>query len=261
MKTRPINQSSRKWMALMCLPLAFLLTGCIKLDMALTVNEDKSMSGTVIVAIADSLDALGTSSGSSGATGTNDLNNLIDKNSKGVTVSKYHQGGFTGEKYTMDHAPLSAFSSTASKDGSFAINIKGNQATVSGVFDLSMTDAQSADASSLFGAAFAKTLFSTAEIRIAVTFPGKVIKSTGVISPDGRTVTWKPVFGEKTNLSATVALDTPTKFIPWAIGGVLLLALIIGLIILNRKKKSVPDAANDLEAPPAADEIPEEHSI
>lgn len=228
--------------------------------MALTVNEDETMSGTVIVAMADSLNALGSSSGSTGVTGTNDLNNLIDKNSKGVTVSKYHQGGFTGEKYTMDHAPLSAFSSTASKDGSFTIKIKGNQATVSGVFDLSMTGAQSGDTNSLLGADFAKSLFSTAEIRIAVTFPGKVIKSTGVISADRRTVTWKPVFGEKTDLSATVALNTPTKFIPWAIGGVLLLALIIGLIFLNRKKPTTPAVSNDLETPPA-NEVPEEHSI
>jgi len=247
MKFQPRKWSSRKWIALMCLPLTFLLTGCFKLDMALTVNKDRTISGTVIVAMADSLDALGASSPTSGGTGINDLNNLIDKNSKGVTVAKYHQGGFTGDKYTLEHAPLSAFSAMANQGERFAIRMNGNVATVSGTLDLSMTGAQNADANSLFGADLMKGLFSTAQMRIAVTFPGKIIKSTGVISADGHTVTWKPVIGEKTDLSATIALDTPMKYIPWAIGGVLLIAIIIGLIILNRKKPVTPELVEDLE--------------
>ena len=239
--------SSRKWIAVMCLPLTFLLTGCFKLDMALTVNKDRTISGKVIVAMADALAALGNSSTTSGGTGINDLNNLVDKNAKGVTVTKYHEGGFTGEKYTLEHAPISAFSAMANQGERFALRMNGNQATVSGTLDLSMTGAQNAGASSLFGADLVKGLFSTAQLRIAVTFPGKVIKSTGVISPDGRTVTWTPVIGEKTDLSATIALDTPMKYIPWAIGGVLLLALVIVLIFLNRKKPTTPELVEDLE--------------
>jgi hypothetical protein len=247
MLNRLSRVSRRKWIALMCLPLTLLLTGCIKLDMALTVNKDKTVSGTVIVAIADSLAALGAGSATSGGTGINDLNNLIDKNSKGITVAKYHQGGFTGEKYTLNQSPITALSSMAKSGERFAYRRNGNQVTVSGILDLSMANAPNPDASSLFGADLIKGLFSTAQIRIAVTFPGTVIKSTGVISPDGRTVTWRPVIGEKTNLSATIALDTPMKYIPWAIGGVLLLALIIGLIILNRRKTITPELLEDLE--------------
>ena len=247
MKFQPKEWSSRKWIALMCLPLTFLLTGCFKLDMALTVNKDRTISGTVIVAMADALDALGTGSTTSGGTGINDLNNLIDKNSKGVTVAKYHQGGFTGEKYTLEHAPISAFSAMANQGERFAVRMNGNVATVSGILDLSMANAENAGANSFFGADLVKGLFSTAQLHIAVTFPGKVIKSTGVISPDGRTVTWTPVIGEKTDLSATIALDTPMKYIPWAIGGMLLLALVTGLIFLNRKKPINPALVEDFE--------------
>jgi hypothetical protein len=239
--------SGNKLIAISCLPLAFLLTGCFKLDMALTVNKDRTISGTVIVAMADALAALDSSSSTSGGTGINDLNNLIDKNSKGVKVAKYHEGGFTGEKYILEHAPIRAFSAMASQGERFAIRMNGNQATVSGILDLSMTGAQNADASSLLGADLVKGLFSTAQLRIAVTFPGRIIKSTGAISPDRRTVTWTPMIGEKTDLSATIALDTPMKFIPWAIGGVLFLALVIGLIFLNRKKPVTPELGEDLE--------------
>jgi len=185
---------SRKWLALMCIPLAFLLSGCIKLDMALTVNKDKTVSGTVILGFADSLAALGSGTGSSTTTTPGGLDGLINKKSKGVTVSKYHEGGFTGEKVTFDHAPLTAFSAAAQKDGSFGIDIKGNQAIISGSLDLS-SNGTGTSATSPTDAALTKAMFAGAQVRVKVTFPGKITKSTGEISKDRRTVTWNPTFG------------------------------------------------------------------
>lgn len=260
METKTDHQYSRKWLAALCIPLAFLLTGCIKLDMALTVNKDKTMSGTVVLAIADSLAALDTSGGSSGTSGTGGLDNLVDKKAKGVTVSKYHQGGFTGEKVTFDHAPLKAFSSSSQKDGSFAIDVKGDKAFITGALDLSTTGTQSSDASSMDDA-LAKAMFAGAQFRIAVTFPGKITKSTGEISQDRRTVTWNPTFGDKTNLATTVDLDSPMNLIPWAVGGVLFIALLSWLIVLNRKKKTSIPSPGEQEIPTAEGEGGEIHSI
>lgn len=253
------NDPNRKWLALMCLPLAFLLTGCIKLDMALTVNKDKTVSGSVILGIADSLASLGSSTGSSGTPAIGGLDGLINKKAKGVTVSKYHQGGFTGEKVTFDHAPLTAFSSSAQKDGSFGIDIKGNQAFISGALDLSSTGTGSSATSST-DAALAKAMFAGAQVRVTVTFPGKITKSTGEISKDRRTVTWNPTFGDKTDLATTVALDAPMNFIPWAIGGILLIALVGWLIFINRKKTplSIP---GEEETPATEGDGGEIHSI
>lgn len=244
------HQYNRKWLAALCIPLALLLTGCIKLDMALTVNKDKTMSGAVILAMADSIAALGSSTSPADTGG---LDTLINKKAKGVTVSKYHQGGFTGEKVTFDHAPLNAFSSAAQKDGSFAIDIKGNKAFISGALDLSSTGTQSST-SSPSDEALMKAMFAGAQIQIAVTFPGKVTKSTGEISQDRRTVTWNPALGDKTNLATTVELDSPMNFIPWAIGGAMLIALVAWLIILNRKKKPVDLSGEEESTPPTEGE-------
>lgn len=227
---------NRKLLALLSVPLVFLLTGCVKMDIALTVNKDKTMSGTVVLALADSIAGLDSSGSSSGTTGTGGLDNLVDKKAKGVTVSKYHQGGFTGEKVTFDHSPLKAFSSASQKDGSFAIDIKGNKAYISGAMDLSSTGTSSSTSSSSDDA-LAKAMFASAQFRISVTFPGKITKSTGEISKDRGTVTWNPAFGEKTDLATTVALNTPMNFVLWAIVGVIFIALVILLIILNRRKK------------------------
>lgn len=260
MKTSVIHQYNRKWLAFLCIPLAFLLTGCIKLDMALTVNKDKTVSGAVILGVADSLAALGSNSGSSGTPGIDGLDSLINKKAKGVAVSKYHQGGFTGEKVTFDHSPLTAFPSSAQKDGSFAIDIKGNKAFISGALDLTSTGTQSSSSSSADDA-LTKAMFAGAQVRIKVTFPGKITKSTGEISQDRRTVTWNPTFGDKTNLATTVALDSPVNFIPWAIGGILLIALVSWLIVINRKKKTSIPSSDEQEIPTAESEGGEIHSI
>lgn len=240
---------NRKWLAFLCIPLAVLLTGCVKMDIALTVNKDKTMSGAVVLALADSIAGLDSSGGSSGTSGTGGLDDLVDKKAKGVTVSKYHQGGFTGEKVTFDHSPLKAFSSASQKDGSFAIDIKGNKAFISGAMDLSSTGTQSSDSTSTDDA-LTKAMFASAQFRISVTFPGKITKSTGEISKDRRTVTWNPAFGEKTDLATTVDLDSPMSFIPWAIGGALFIALVIGLIILNRRKKPTEVSTGEMATPP-----------
>lgn len=240
---------SRKLLALVCIPLVFLLTGCVKMDIALMVNKDKTMNGTVVIALADSIAGLDSSGSSSGTSGTGGLENLVDKKAKGVTVSKYHQGGFTGEKVTFNHSPLKAFSSASQKDGSFAIDIKGNKAFITGAMDLTSTGTSSSTSSSTDDA-LAKAMFASAQFRISVTFPGKITKSTGEISQDRRTVTWNPAFGEKTDLATTVELDTPMNFILWAIGGVIFIALIIFLIILNRRKKPAEASTGEMTTPP-----------
>jgi hypothetical protein len=165
-----------------------------------------------------------------------------------VTVSKYHQGEFTGEKVTFDHTPLKSFSSASQKNGSFAIDIKGNKVFISGAMDLSSTGAQPST-SLPTDDAITKAMFASAQFRISVTFPGKISKSTDEISHDRRTVTWNPAFGEKTDLATTVDLDSPINCISWAIGGAILIVLVVLLFILIRKKKSTELSASDSETP------------
>lgn len=213
----------------------FLLTGCIKLDMDLTVNKDKTVSGTVIGAVSDYLAELTEEFGdTSNDSLTSELDSLFDENTPGVTVEQYKSGGFTGQKYILDHLAISEFSGDGTDADSFNIKIEGNKATVSGSLDLSM-DEDTTSSLELFGADLAKGLFSSAQMRIAVRFPGKVISSSGEISPDGKQVIWTPVIGERNELSATVELPDAKKILIYAGIGIGALALLFIVFFFGRR--------------------------
>ena len=219
----------------------FLLTGCIKLDMDLTVNTDRTVSGTVIGAVSNYLAELAEESGDTSSNSlTSELDSLFDENTPGVTVKEYKSGGFTGQQYILDHVAISELSGDGADAESFKIKIVGNKVNVSGVLDLSM-DEDATSSLDLFGADFAKGLFSSAQMRIAVRFPGKVISSSGEISADGKQVIWTPVIGERNELSATVELPNAKKILIYVgIGiGALVLLLLAFLLGRNARKPAV----------------------
>ncbi len=231
----------------------FLLTGCIKLDMDLTVNTDRTISGTVIGAVSDYLAALAEeSSDTSSNSLTSELDSLFDENTPGVTVKEYKSGGFTGQQYILDRVAISELNGDGTDADTFNIKIVGNQVNVSGLLDLSM-DEDTSSSLELFGSDLAKGLFSSAQMRIAVRFPGKVISSSGEISADGKQVIWTPVIGERNELSATVELPNVKKFAIYAGIGIGALVLLFIVFMLWRKAKK-----RIIEAP--ENELPNENS-
>lgn len=203
-----------------------MLTGCVRLNVDLEVNKDKTVSGTMIFALSDSLAALG---GSSGSMSQNDL---IDAKTKGVTVRTYAKSGFTGQEYDLTNVPLSAFKPNGKSD-SFTINQTPKQITVSGYIDLA--DTSGADAT---GNQLATMMMSSADIHISIKFPYKVTSSTGEISADKRTVTWRPKIGEKTQLQAVIAIPTVSYVL--YLGGLIALIIILvalGLFLRARNKR------------------------
>jgi hypothetical protein len=221
----------------------FLLTGCIKLDMDLTINTDRTISGTVIGAVSDYLAALTKeSSDTSSNSLTSELDSLFDENTPGVTVKEYKSGGFTGQQYILDRVAISELNGDGTDADTFNIKIVGNQVNVSGLLDLSM-DEDTSSSLELFGSDLAKGLFSSAQMRIAVRFPGKVISSSGEISADGKQVIWTPVIGERNELSATVELPNVKKFAIYAGIGIGALVLLFIVFMLWRKAKK-PVAEN-----------------
>ena len=215
-----------------------LLTGCIKLDMDLTVNSDKTVSGTVIGALSNYLAAMADESGDAGTDSlASGLDSLFDESTPGVTIKEYNSGGFTGQKYILDHVAISNFSKTDSGGETFTIKLNGNKVTVSGVLDLSM-DQETTSGLDLFGTDLTKGLFSSAQMRIAIRFPGKIISSSGEISADGKQVVWTPVFGERNELSATVELPNTKKLVTYAGAGLVLVLLLMLALFLRKKGKS-----------------------
>ena len=234
----------------------FLLTGCIKLDMDLTVNRDRTVSGTVIGAVSDYLAAMAEESGDTSSNSlTSELDSLFDENTPGVTVKEYKSGGFTGQQYILDHVAISELSGDSADADGFKIKIEGNKVNVSGVLDLSM-DEETTSGLELFGADLAKGLFSSAQMRIAVRFPGKVISSSGEISADGKQVIWTPVIGERNELSATVELPNAKKIITYAGIGIGVLVLLFIAFFLGRRGKKTAEqtpAKDSAEETPAKD--------
>jgi len=215
----------------------FLLTGCIKLDMDLTVNKDRTVSGTVIGAVSDYLAELAEESGDTSSNSlTSELDSLFDENTPGVTVKEYNSGGFTGQQYILDRVAISELSGDGTDPEGFNIKIEGNKVNVSGVLDLSMDD-DTTSSLELFGGDLAKGLFSSAQMRIAVRFPGKVISSSGEISADGKQVVWTPVIGERNELSATVEIPNAKKILTYAGIGIGALVLLLLAFLLGRKAK------------------------
>jgi hypothetical protein len=230
---------------LVVLPLILALSGCIRLNMDLKVNDDSTVSGAIVFAVADELAAMGTGS-TENPLGTAPL---LDSKAKGVTEVPYKSGGFTGTKFVLNHTPLSAFEDSKNKEGSLSIVKSGKHIRVSGFLDLTMKDTGTGDPLGALSGDFASSMFAGADLRISITVPGKIVKSTGTISADRKMVTWRPKLGKKTNLATTV--DLPS--VPWTlIGGAaaFLIALLIALFVIRSQKKAKMTPLTN-ETPPA----------
>lgn len=206
--------------------LALLLTGCLKLDIDLRVQPDDTVDGAVVFAVdKDLLDLTGGS--------IEDLTQgeqPFPSDFEGVKIEPYEEGDWVGQRYRFDGAPLTAFADTADPD-SLKIVRAGDTFRVSGALDLSAPAGATGPDPSAF--------FSSAEIRVAVTFPGEVISANGEI--DGNTVTWEPRFGERLEMEATGSA-IPSGGGPGALTiallvvGVAALAGILALVTASRRR-------------------------
>jgi hypothetical protein len=211
----------------------FLLTGCIKFDVALEINKDATVSGSMIFAISDSLAGLDD--------GNSNEDNLVEQSinteAEGVTTSEYKEGGFTGTKYTFDRVPFEEFNkSGAGDEDSLKLIRDGNRLTVKGILDFSSEETSQDTEEFALGEDFAESLLSGIDLNISIKFPVRVLESTGTISEDGRTVTWKPKWGEKVDLTTTVEIpsNSPVVIIISILG---LLAVLISLFFVYKKSR------------------------
>lgn len=238
---------------------AVLLSGCMKMDMDLTVSSDNTVSGTFIFGFEKSvLEATGQSAEdmTEGAMATP---------IPGSKAEPYSDDKFAGVKYTFDSVPLEEFNKTSGEGGDLQINREGDTFVVSGTMDLSSTGDAGMDPAMQDQM---EAAFATAEISISVTFPGAVEDSNGQVS--GNTVTWTPKFGEKTELQATASAigGGGGGMMMWLIvGAIVLVAVIVIIVVLaSRKGKGAAPAgapeqwtgteATPMAPGPAATEVP-----
>ena len=236
--------------------LAALLTGCIKLNMDLGINSDNTVSGSVQFGVQKELldltgqsveDLLGTAA-------------PFPSDAPGVTVKPFDDGEFAGQEFTFDSVPLDEFNSGSIAGGTGASGIsgvtgasgdalnisrEGDTFVVTGVLDLS---SGLSGATGPFGGSGGAQLFQSAQIKIAITFPGAVIDASGG-QVDGNTVTYVPKFGERLEINATGSAidngeaadvtgggsDSNLMLILIIVGAVVVVLIVVFLVLRSRR--------------------------
>ncbi len=227
--------------------LAVLLAACMKLDMDLTISSDNTVSGSLIFAMDKSvLEMTGAS--------PEDFSEGVEGLPAGAEVSDYEDGEWVGQEYTFNDMSLDEFNT----DSDFTIVREGDKFVVSGEMDLS------GDTSGLEGMEGTEDLMGSAEIRIALTFPGKVESGTGDIS--GKTITWEPAFGSKTSLEAVAsAIDSGGGMTTWIlIAAAVVVLVVVLLVVMSKRSKPAAVGVGDVaggtagfeSGAPAAPEAP-----
>jgi hypothetical protein len=220
--------------------LVFLLTGCIKLDMALTVHPDDTVSGTIVLGINKQL--LAAAGGSA-----KDLfkgNGVVASNAPGVSTAPYEDDTYSGQQVTLDNVPLSDLNADAA-NGGLSIQRVGDEFRVTGTLDTNTGSGGTGASPGPLGDA-AQQMLSTADLKITLTFPGPVTSSNGQV--DGNTVTWTPKLGASTELQATASAIPGGGGFPTAalvLGFFVIAALMVAGIVLVRRSKRAgtsPDA-------------------
>jgi len=234
--------------------LVFLMTGCIKLNMNLGINSDDTVSGTVEFGVQKELLDL---------TGQN-VEDLLGSDAPfpsdapGVTVEPFDDGELAGQQFIFEDLPIEQFNSGGIAGASGATSVagagdtlqiarQGDTFVVTGVLDLS---SGLSGVTGPFGGTGGAEFFESADIKIAITFPGEVLQAPGG-EIDGNTVTYVPEFGERLEINATGnAVDNgeaadvvggSDSFLPLIliIGAVALVLLIVLLLVVRSRRNKV----------------------
>lgn len=221
-----------------------LLSGCLKIDISLTVNRDDTVSGSIILGIDKRV------AGLTGQT-EEELARSMTENSqlpRGARNEPYSDDTFVGVRVVYDNVSLSEFNIGSTDPDGLRITHADGKYRVTGVLDLSEVD---------FSNPAISNFADTFQARIAVTMPGKVLEHNGTL--DGRTVTWNPKPGDRLEM---LAVSEEAGLLGWVtdrwllVGGVavtccLLVTLVLaGLIfwMLRRSRRSAP--VEEAPAPP-----------
>ncbi|WP_264029601.1 LppM family (lipo)protein [Cellulosimicrobium sp. SH8] len=163
--------------------------------MALTLNEDDTFDGSVVMAFSDEL---ATSMGSDPQELWDQMGSEMESElPEGATQEPYAQDGYTGTKITYADQPISQLSSAGAD--SISVTREGDEYVVSGSMDMTGEEFNP-DTGDATSDELTQQMMESLDIKISITFPGEVAESNGEI--DGNTVTWTPVVGETNEMTA-----------------------------------------------------------
>lgn len=231
--------------------LVFSLSGCMKLTMDFTIDQNDRVSGEVIFAMSDALAEMATESPEPNSSAP-ESTDLFSSNTPNMKQSEYKEGGFTGTKFVFSGTPLSALN-TGNKEGEFAFSRVGDTIVVSGNFDMQSGSGTASGDEPMdeFSQGIMDSMMATADMHVKITFPGEVTSTNGDLSDDKKTVTWKLDISSKNEINAIAVaplkrplFGSANATMIGAIAAGLILFLMVAIAIMRRRSMSA-GATND----------------
>ena len=203
-------------------------SGCMKVNLDLTVKENDTVSGSMILAFSNDAIELAKSMGSDSSLNTDSF--VTEE--PGMTVEQYKDADYSGTKITFDERPFAEFSTGTSAD---SLNFKrdGSIVSITGAINMAGDDPSAIE--QIKTNPITSGLFEKSDISVSITMPGKILETSGTVV--GNTVTFEGELGD--NIVIDVRADTSASmdFGAWAIGGVAVAgAVTAGVLLLNRRK-------------------------
>lgn len=205
------------------------LTGCVKLNMSVKVNNEKSVDYEVVYAIQKSVlgdksfEEFMESNGSGSGSQEMDI-------PEGATVVDYEDEKYKGKRITAANLDPAKLAESSSSENPFELKKEGD------FYVLSMGGVTGMDSSDPQASSMAKSMFDEATVKF--TFPGKVVEATGA-TVDGNTATFDMLTIKETAVQAKAEANAGVPmWIIWILVAVLVIAAGLVLLFLLLRRKS-----------------------
>ena len=259
------DKVKRSFKVLCLMLIIFMTSGCMKLNVDMSINKDKSMNLSYVVAFANSL------MNQSGTDTALDESDLKQAEESGFKVENYSDGSMTGYKFTKGFSNIDNISDEKETifdlekllDGeeakvftvkkglfknTYSVKMQNNTATeMEDEMDLgSLYGDSSSDYSSssnIFGDTDLSMLTSSMDLTFTVNLPNKPINSNATTTEnEGKKLEWNLMDQNLQNIEFEFELyNMDNIYLTVGIIGVLVIIIIV-IIIMNKKKPNSKEA-------------------
>jgi hypothetical protein len=237
-RLRGIGGLGRFGLPLLALLTVFALTGCMKVQMDLAIDgQSDAVNGSMVFAIDKQVLALsGKAPQESFDSSVKDLKQLP----AGTRAEPYDDGKYYGRKVFFDKVAFAQFNKAdpssphfEHRDGKYYFTMNGD-----------MTQADLGPQ-----AAVIKNILDQIEMKVAVTFPGKVIERDNLATLEGNTVSWTVKMSSAHQFRAVSEEPSALNWVlVGSVGGVFGVLVVAGIVVLAIRLNRKP-AASALEEP------------
>jgi hypothetical protein len=218
---------SRKIMALLGAMLVLLLAGCVRFQADLSVAEDDTLDGDIVVAVVSDHEP-GSDDNARENAGKIEAQLLPAlRGATGVTAEVYEQDDYLGTRFTLSDTPIEALA--GGENGALSLTRSGDRFEFSGTLDFTPGDEPAEDTGDP----------ADSGIEVSISFPGDVLDHNGELS--GNTVTWTTTLEGSVDMHATASAipSGPPAWVFAVAGGAVLVVVVVIVLLVVRGRRSL----------------------